>query len=212
MTAAAKSLLAAAMIAAWLRTQDLLLRRRPGNAAEIGDALHRLTRGLNARLNSSPAAADALLIASTLLIDALGLYLFGRGILGSSVRPLLALALVFALRQANQLVTALPAPPGMIWRDPGVPSLFVTYRVSNDLFFSGHTALACLAALELARAGNPALTAFAALALAFEAGAVLVLRAHWTMDVFAGAAAAAWAAAAAARLAPAADAWLSRLS
>ena len=44
----------------------------------------------------------------------------------------------------------------MIWRSPGVPSLLVTYGVSNDLFFSGHTALAVYGAIELGRWGGPA--------------------------------------------------------
>jgi len=45
-----------------------------------------------------------------------------------------------------QATTALPAPPGMLWRDPGFPSLLVTYSVGNDFFFSGHTAFAVFGA------------------------------------------------------------------
>ena len=44
----------------------------------------------------------------------------------------------------------------MIWRSPGVPSLLVTYGTSNDLFFSGHTAIAVYGSLELAHAGGTA--------------------------------------------------------
>jgi hypothetical protein len=44
----------------------------------------------------------------------------------------------------------------MIWRYPGVPSLLVTYGTSNDLFFSGHTALAVYGSIELAWWGGPA--------------------------------------------------------
>ena len=75
----------------------------------------------------------------------------------------------------------------MIWEDPGVPSLFVTYHVANDLFFSGHTALAVYGSLVLASLGYLPLT-LAAVALGlYEIFAVLALRAHWTMDVYAGA-------------------------
>ncbi len=78
----------------------------------------------------------------------------------------------------------------MIWRSPGVPSLLVTYGVSTDLFFSGHTALAVLGAIELGRLQKPWLRRLGLAAAVFEAGTVLILRAHWTMDVFAGALAA----------------------
>ena len=44
----------------------------------------------------------------------------------------------------------------MIWRNPGFPSLLVTYGTASDLFFSGHTAIAVYGALELAHWGGPA--------------------------------------------------------
>jgi membrane-associated phospholipid phosphatase len=75
----------------------------------------------------------------------------------------------------------------MIWRYPGFPSLLVTYGVSNDLFFSGHTGVAVFGAVELGRIGWRWLTSIAVAVAAFEIAAVLVLRAHYTMDVFAGA-------------------------
>jgi membrane-associated phospholipid phosphatase len=77
----------------------------------------------------------------------------------------------------------------MIWRHPGFPSLLVTYGTSNDLFFSGHTAIAVYGAMELGRLGRRWAVLGMLIAL-FEMAAVLVLRAHYTMDVFAGAAAA----------------------
>ena len=63
----------------------------------------------------------------------------------------------------------MPAPPGIIWRHPGFPSLFVTYAVGNDFFFSGHTALAVFGAIQLASLGIPALTCLGA-ALAVGCG------------------------------------------
>jgi PAP2 superfamily C-terminal len=81
---------------------------------------------------------------------------------------------------------ALPAPPNSIWHYPGFPSLLVTYSVSNDYFFSGHTAIAVLAVTEVARSGKRCLTALGILVAMFEIATVLVLRAHYTMDVFTG--------------------------
>ena len=85
-----------------------------------------------------------------------------------------------------QALVALPAPPNAIWHNPGFPSLLVTYGVANDYFFSGHTAIAVLGAIELARFGRRWLTALAVMIVLFEVATVLVLRAHYTMDVFTG--------------------------
>jgi uncharacterized protein involved in cysteine biosynthesis len=80
----------------------------------------------------------------------------------------------------------------MIWHYPGFRSLLVTYRVANDFFFSGHTAIAVFGALELARFRRKWLTFMAILIVIFEVATVLILRAHYTMDVFTGAVAALW--------------------
>lgn len=94
------------------------------------------------------------------------------------------------LRQLSQAAVALPPPPGIIWRDPGFPSLFVTYDVGNDFFFSGHTALAVYGAMQLAALHVPLLTAAGIVVAALQIVAVIALRAHWTIDVVAGLAAA----------------------
>jgi hypothetical protein len=110
--------------------------------------------------------------------------------------------LLFALRQLMQAMCALPTPDGMIWRSPGWPSLFVTYHVANDFFFSGHTAIAVFGATQLARTKRPVFIAIGIALALFEMVAVLVLRAHYTMGIFTGAVAALWAAHVAERLAP----------
>jgi hypothetical protein len=183
--------LTAVVLALWFWTQSLIGTRTPP-AAEIGDALHNLTAGLNSYFSQSTAAADALLIASSALIDGLGLFLLGRWLFGGSVRPFLGLFLLMALRQLMQAICALPPPPNMIWHYPGFPSLLVTYHVANDFFFSGHTAIAVFGAIELFRLRRTWLTAAAALLVFFEIATVLILRAHYTMDVFTGIVAALW--------------------
>jgi membrane-associated phospholipid phosphatase len=85
-----------------------------------------------------------------------------------------------------QALVALPAPPNLIWHYPGFPSLLVTYGVANDYFFSGHTAIAVLGALELAREGEGWRIAAGVIIVVFEILAVLALRAHYTMDIFTG--------------------------
>ncbi|MCX5797111.1 MAG: phosphatase PAP2-related protein [Elusimicrobia bacterium] len=175
----------------WFWTQRLI-GRRSGAPGAVGDQVHVWTESWNAALARNPKAADALLIASSLGIDLLGATTILYSIFGPSVRPLIALLIIFSLRQLCQATTSLPPPKGMIWRDPGVPSFLVTYGVSNDLFFSGHTAIAVLGALVLHSLGYVWLDGVVLLVAAFEIAAVLVLRAHYTLDVFTGAVVALW--------------------
>jgi hypothetical protein len=110
-----------------------------------------------------------------------------------------------ALRQVMQALCALPAPPNIIWHYPGFPSLLVTYRVANDFFFSGHTAIAVFGALEISRFRLKWLTMAAVLIVVFEVATVLILRAHYTMDVFTGILAALWVSKMSERIAPRLD-------
>jgi membrane-associated phospholipid phosphatase len=194
-----------AVLAIWFWTQTLLGARTAPVNGGIGDALHNLTAGLNSYFAQSLAAANALLIVSSAFIDGLGLFLLGSWLFGGSVRPFLGLALLMALRQFLQALCSLPVPPGMVWHYPGFPSLLVTYHVANDFFFSGHTAITVFGALELSRFKRKWLTALAILLVLFEVASVLILRAHYTMDVFTGILAALWVARISERLSPALD-------
>lgn len=180
--------LVVAGLAAWFLTQSLLgSRHAPAGALPVqSDGLLSLLAPVHDYLWTHAGASDALLISSSALIDALGVFMLGSAIFGRSIRPFLGLLILFGLRQIFQTLCVLPLPEQMIWRHPGFPSLLVTYGVSNDLFFSGHTAMAVFGAVELARLRKSLVPAGIAIAL-FEILAVLALRAHWTMDVYAGA-------------------------
>ena len=181
----------ALFLVVWYGTQ-FALGTRPPAIGRLGDQLHRLTTALSAYFAASPLAANALLIFSSALIDAFALFLVGSWLFAARLRPFIGLVLLMAMRQVVQALCSLPIPDGMIWRYPGFPSLFVTYGVSSDFFFSGHTAIAVYGAIELARLRHNWLTALGVLIAIFEVVTVLVLRAHYTMDVFAGAIAALW--------------------
>lgn len=194
-----------AILGIWFWTQSLLGARTPPAAGGIGDGLHNLTAGLNSYFAQNTAAANALLIVSSAFIDALGVFFLGSWLFGGSVRPFLGLVLLMVLRQLLQALCSLPVPAGMIWHYPGFPSLLVTYHVANDFFFSGHTAIAVFGAIELSRFHHRWLTVGSILLVLFEIAAVVVLRAHYTMDVFTGFLAAVWVARISERLAPALD-------
>ncbi len=206
----ARIALVALSLGVWFLTQRWIARR-PMSADRIGDRVHDWTASLNRYFNDHPRRANGVLIATSALIDALGVYLLASAIFGPTLRPFIGLLVLFALRQITQGLVALPVPPGMIWRRPGFPSLLVTYDTANDFFFSGHTAIAVYGAVELGRTGIPALAAAGVAVALLEATTVLVLRAHWTADVFTGLLAALGAAWVAPRIAPFVDVWLRSL-
>jgi hypothetical protein len=202
----------------WHLTQKLLARRNPSDIADstnaqvtISDGIHTLTRGWNQGLRDNPKIANALLIASSAGIDLLGIYLLVTAILGPTIEPFLGLLLIFALRQIIQGFCPLPPPVGMIWRSPGVPSLLVTYGTSCDLFFSGHTAIAVYGCAILADHFGPIGIVVGCCIAAFEISTMLMLCAHYTMDVFAGAITALYLHHLAAIFAPQVDRWIGDL-
>ncbi len=202
----------------WFWTQKLLARRMPTDysavpaGAVISDGLHRMTARTNQYLLDHPAKANGLLIASSLVIDLLGFYLLISAIIGHSFEGFIGLFMVFALRQICQAFCPLPTPVGMIWRNPGFPSILVTYGTSCDLFFSGHTAIAIYGCATLAGALGPAGIIIGCLIAAFEIGVVVVLRAHYTMDIFTGVLAALYVHRVAIQLAPHFDAWIAQVA
>ena len=215
-----RTLLVVLGLAAWFATQAAISARDAASSPEEmavasdvllgGDALLEATTPIYDWLMADKRRAYALLIASSLAIDVLGFFLLGWSIVGPSVRPFLGLLMLFGLRQLMQMASALPAPPGMLWEYPGFGSILVTYEVANDFFFSGHTAIAVYGAVELGRLGGKK-TRLAALGLAmFLVASVILVRAHWTMDVYAGAVSALLAASWASMLAPAVDRMLGR--
>jgi len=178
--------LTAAALVIWFATQSWIgARSLP--ASGIGDGLQAATAPVNSYLLTHPGAANVLLFVSSGIVDILGIFLLAKWIFGASLRPFLGLVIVLGLRQIMQACVALPPPPHAIWHNPGFPSIFVTYSVAHDYFFSGHTAIAVLGAGELVRVGRSWLTAAAVGIVGFEIFAVVALRAHYTMDVFTGA-------------------------
>ena len=175
----------AGALVAWFVTQRMIGARSLPDGA-VYDHLHVITERWNAWLNRNPRAANAILVSSSLAVDAVTLFVLAYAVFGPSFKPFLGLLALFVLRQLAQATAALPVPKGIIWRDPGCPSLFVTYGISNDLFFSGHTALAVYGAMQLAALQIPALTVLGIVVAALQVIAVIALRAHWTMDVLTG--------------------------
>jgi len=178
----ARAVIVAITIGMWFLTQSLIGARTPPEG-KIDDGMHRVLAPLHDYFLSHNFAANILMIVSSAFIDGLALLVLARALFGASIRPLIGLGTLFALRQLCQALVSLPTPEGMIWRDPGVPAILVTYGVGTDLFFSGHTSVAVYGSIELVRIGRKWMALGISIAV-FEALTVLTLRAHYTMDVF----------------------------
>jgi hypothetical protein len=176
-------------LALWFITQKILARRTTASftpGLTLSDGVHDLILPITRMLQKRPVLADRVLIGSSAVIDLLAVFVLVVSVIGPTVQPFVAMLMCFACRQACQFCSPLPPPEGMIWRHPGVPSLLVTYGTTTDFFFSGHTSLAVLGALTLGMVFGPVGWAIGAAAAVFEMLTVLVLRAHYTMDVYAG--------------------------
>jgi hypothetical protein len=181
-------------LAIWYPSWRLVGRKgSTGNLVEISkflsdsDLVLVMTEPINRYLNEHIRVADRWLIASSLLLDQLGVLVLLCGIVVSSLRTCLGVGIVIVVHQICRALIVLPPPVGSIRRDPGFPSIFVNYEASNNMFLSRRTALALYGALALAGLAATWLTAIAVVVVLVQVVSVVVLRTHYTMDVLAGA-------------------------
>lgn len=77
-------------------------------------------------------------------------------------------------------------PEGYLWEYPGFPSLFVSYLKTNDFFYSGHVGLPILQICEFNKLGMYKWIPVSVLIVFLEFFTMIVLRGHYTVDLFAG--------------------------
>ena len=93
----------------WHLTQSMIGQRAEvqGIAENtIVDQAHVLTADWNRTLNENKTAANTLLIISTGLIDLVGIWLLVLSIGGKTIRPFIALFILFTARQISQYFCA----------------------------------------------------------------------------------------------------------
>lgn len=152
---------------------------------KIGDALQHWTAPLNNFVNSYEGVGNLLIIIYSIFGDAIVLVLIACAIVQSSIRPVLPLLVFMLLRQGMQLIISFPIDPGLIWHYPGFPSLFSNYEISGDFYFSAYVGINILGALELGEIFRRRwLTALNFIIAAFIAVIDIVLRSHYTTDIY----------------------------
>ena len=175
-----------AVYAAWLLTQALLERHR-GLVPTFIDHTHQALAGVNAFLNAHPSMSNVILAASSFEVDLAAFSMVSFFFIQRKSRPLLALGLILIMRQLCQAAFSIAPPAGMIWHNPGFPSIVVTYSTSSDFFFSGHMALATLLAAELtAHRAARWKQAIAWAIIVVQGFVILSMRFHYVTDVVTG--------------------------
>lgn len=159
----------------------------------IDDAFIRFTADLNKHLIANPYLAEAYQAISSLLIDAALLTLLYVGTTRrSSVRPFLSILLFFTFRFIAQIAAVIPCSPGFMWPvgklfGYEIPTVFVDYEPTNDMFFSGHAGTTMIIGLELFELDYIKLAWFQmSFALPVISVWVVTARAHRGIDVWAG--------------------------
>ena len=95
---------------AWFRSQSMISGRECKSGL-IADLIHDVSSGANAYLKANPKAANTLLVTSSLFIDLFGIFLILASVFGPSMRPFVALLILFMMRQVCQALCALPVRP-----------------------------------------------------------------------------------------------------
>lgn len=172
--------------AAWIGTQHLLEAMR-GPSPALTDHVHVLLQGVNAWLNQHVTVANIVLALSSFEVDLAGVSMTLIYFRTGRSRPILTAFFLLIARQLCQASFSIPAPEGMIWRNPGFPSLIVTYTTSTDFFFSGHMGMATMLAAELSAQGKRDWRWwFAWGVLPVQAFIILAMRFHYVTDVVTG--------------------------
>jgi len=183
-----KSIVAFTMLCIWYGTQFLLnfYKLRMGGIAF--DRGHFWLSSVNDFLHHHNNLANAILIITSADIDISLICLFFWGIFGNTFRPTITIFLLLIFRQISQVLVSEPIPSGMIWHYPGFPSLIVTYFTTYDFFFSGHTATATIAALEIGYRNlkSKIYLMISILMVIIQVFFILSMRFHYTADAITG--------------------------
>jgi len=127
-----------------------------------------------------------LIIIGGLLMDVViigGLILIA--IRGKSWRLAVSLFLLYGSRGFLQEIYSMSHHEEYLFKNPGIYSLTVPYFKTTDYFFSGHVSLPILLGIEFYKTGRKRLSIFCAITTVYEFIMMLLLRGHYSIDLYA---------------------------
>lgn len=169
-------------------TQQLIERNNKSiENVSVNDRLLncKLVTKINEYLSNNKTILKILFIMTSLMIDVGALIVLMKYIVWGEYKTPVILLFGMLLRQINQLITKLPAPDKLLWFYPGVPSICVTYDVSTDFFFSGHTFFALTVGLDFYNSEYFIVKLYSLFFVFLEIIFVIVTKSHYWMDVYA---------------------------
>jgi len=155
----------------------------------IEDSGHDLTGELNDYFGNHETARHILEIVASFCMDMTFIMLIVLFLAKLyTMRPLIALIILFFVRALIQRMFQMRQPDGHYWDYPGFPSLTVPYVADrNDFFYSGHVGTAVVVALQYRQEKFYKISYVIGFVAVFEGFILIVLRAHYTVDIVVGA-------------------------
>lgn len=154
---------------------------------KVVDNLHNsaLVMYFNKYLHENKAVASFLFVLTSGMIDVGGFVVLYAFVFENEYKTNLLLFIGFSLRQLCQALNRLPKPEKLLWFKPSVPSLCVTYDVTNDFFFSGHTYTALVIGIYFLESTNLFVNIYAVFFITTEILFIIVTHSHFWMDIYA---------------------------
>lgn len=170
----------------WYKVQEIVKLDDTPTSGVI-DRVHdsRWCRVLNKYFTNHEIVWRSCTIFTTLLFDIFMLInIYDMVIYGNMLVYYMMLSSII-LRHICVTANRLPPPPRLHWKDPGVPTLFITYSTIHDFFFSGHTTFSLIVGLNVIYWNTFTMITVPIFILS-EILFVIVTNGHYMMDVYAG--------------------------
>jgi len=150
---------------------------------ELIDRTLILTSGVNNFFKYHTKLLTLFTITSSLFLDLTIIFIMIDAVNNGQSREISILWSSIILRQLSQLIVQIKPVNSLLWKYPGIPSIFVNYNVTTDFYFSGHTVCAVVGYLFLHR-----LKYFLIgwLFLIFEISFISITHSHYYPDIFTG--------------------------
>lgn len=139
---------------------------------------------INRYLHDNHRIAKYNFILSSFLIDINVGYMIWQFFTTYDVTPAIIFLTGVSLRQLCQYINRLPIPNSVVWFYPDFPSIIVTYYVTNDFFFSGHTYVAMCSGVEIIMNSGMWGKIYGLLFILYEIMFIFSIHGHYFMDVY----------------------------
>ena len=138
-------------------------------------------------LSENPTLRHALIIISSLLIDTTIMTTFVIWIIkGRSWRFFFTAACFYGVRAILQFTFMMPFPDYYTFDYPGFPSLMVSYKKTNDFFYSGHIGIPIICGYEFYKSRNYIIPIICVCISLFQGSIMLIHHAHYGVDLIIG--------------------------